>query len=345
MKRTSVFFAVCIAVLVILGAVRISAQFSQNEPVTATGRQNLNFRVFYSENTIFGENPISSNLDFLMSYTDFIEIDNNFSANFSEEATVLFTYLAEKRLVVRPIGGGNIIFEEIFPLSDVRGESITDNFTLHSDTYRIEPQTYIERFLYFVQDQARQKAAANSIAQALRGFSAELHIDFTHTLRSSAGMNETVTSGLVMELTSEIYTLAATGTPDFAWTSGIPANETPITTGMVLLFSAAFLICVYGFLRSVKSHGSDTREEAAIFKKYENEIIMYDSSILSECRHVPLRVREFGELVKLALNLNKHIMCYSTDTYTEFVVIADDFAAFYEIGSKEKIAAKETVSL
>jgi len=44
-----------------------------------------------------------------------------------------------------------------------------------------------------------------------------------------------------------------------------------------------------------------------------------------------MTVKEFVDLLKLAINLNKHIMCYKNSTKTQFVIIIDGYACFYEV--------------
>jgi len=42
-------------------------------------------------------------------------------------------------------------------------------------------------------------------------------------------------------------------------------------------------------------------------------------------------VGDFSDLLRLAINLSKHIMCYHNDTMAEFVVIVEDSAYCYKI--------------
>ena len=69
-----------------------------------SGRAYGRFRVHYLPNHVFPDNPISPTLHYLMSFTDFIEVDSRLSANFNQEVEVHYSYISYKRFVIRHIG-------------------------------------------------------------------------------------------------------------------------------------------------------------------------------------------------------------------------------------------------
>ena len=340
-------FALIILALTVVATIHLFAYFRADVTVTASGRQNLAFRVFYLENNIFGENPIPQHLGFLMSYTDYIEVDNSFSASFSKEVDIYYNYSAEKRLIIRHVESGDanlnrIVFEERFPLSSASGE-VTANrihFRMEDDDspggmYRIFPKEHIRTYLHFVEDQARQMEAENVIAQGLRGFSAELWVDFTYTIQvPEFGLNETLTHGYRLSLSTEVYSFVVTGVPNFEWEGNLATQYTQITLPMVVLFVVVFASCVLGLLYSIKMLMADSNKQRRkandILKKYSHEIVVYDRPV-DLTQYTPMVVQEFSEMLKLAINLNKHIMCYRDETRTEFVTIVDDYACLYVI--------------
>ena len=340
-------FLIFIIALVIIAAVRLSDYFRADAAVAAHGRQSLDFRVFYVENSFFPENPMPRNLDFLMSYTDYIEIDSKFDATFSEEMNIHYSYRAEKRFVIRHMGAvynylNNIVFEEVHTLSETGGAVTSNELSFGvqvsggpGGTYTIFPKEHIELYFEFVEDQARQMAAENVIAPGLRGFSADLMINFTYTISAPEfGLNETLTYGYRIPLTTEIYRLTTIGAPAFEWSDNLQMQDSGITLPLVILFTVLFALNVFGLLYTVRALTSDSnkyrREADSILKKYSHEIVVYDKPV-DMTRHESMVVQEFGELLKLAINLNKHIMCYRNRTYTEFVVIVDEFACLYVI--------------
>jgi hypothetical protein len=44
-----------------------------------------------------------------------------------------------------------------------------------------------------------------------------------------------------------------------------------------------------------------------------------------------MRAESFDTLLKLSINLNKHIMCFKDDDYVEFAVLVEEFAYYYRI--------------
>jgi len=75
------------------------------------------------------------------------------------------------------------------------------------------------------------------------------------------------------------------------------------------------------------------READTLLKKYSNEIVVYDKP-MSFTSRVQRSVYEFSDMLKLAINLNKHIMCYRDENHTGFVVLVDGVACLYVINYK-----------
>ena len=340
-------FSLKIFILALVAVFQLSAYFRADVTVTATGRHRLDFRVFYLENNIFNENPIPQHLGFLMSYTDYIEVDNSFSANFSQEVDIYYSYYAEKRLVIRYIESADanlnrIVFEEVFPLSFTSGVIMADriHFGTEDDgnpggTYRILPKEHIWTYLYFIYEQARKMEAENVIARGLRGFSAELWIDFTHKINvPEFDLDEILTQGYRISLSTEVYSFVVTGAPNFEWEGNLVTQDVEITLPMIILFTALFTWSVFGLLYSIKMQMADSnkhqRKANEILKKYHHEIVVYDRPV-DLTRYIHMVVQDFSELLKLAINLNKHIMCYRDERRTEFVVIVDEYACSYVI--------------
>jgi hypothetical protein len=331
-----------IIVLVIVALARLSAYFREDVTIAASGRHNLNFRVFYVENNLFSDNPIPSNIDFLMSFTDYIEVDNSFSATFSQEMDIYYSYSAQKRLVIRPLASNRIVFEEIVPMSENSGMVTANRLSFNSrnadgpgGTYTIFPMDYVALYFRFIEEQSHQMRAMNVIAQNLRGFSAELIIEFTYEiLAPEFGLHEILTHGYMLSLTTEVYSFALTGDSNFEWEYNLTLQGLAITLPMIIAFVILFGLGLSGLLYNIKrltANPDESRREAdVILKKYANEIVVYDRPVDLEV-YAPRLLEEFSELLKLTINLNKHIMCYKGENRTEFVTIVDSFACMYEI--------------
>jgi len=363
----------------------VSAHFREDYMISANGRHTLGFDVFYFDDTIFGEspNPIPRDQGFLMSYTNYIEVDNGFLLELSESANVDFTYSATTRLVIRHMGTADanlnrIVFQETFPLVDeVQGRiyahqltsrRVNDggtqrniywyNFRVQTEgdisdgRFRIYPIDYIRKYLDFVYDQRRQLEQQGAmlggdtvIVQGLRGFSAELFIDFTVNIRNTDILEGTdiidtsinrqsVTHGYRLSLTTEVYSFVVTGTPAFEWQTNLVTQRFEITLPRAILFVLLFLLSLFCALYNVKrlkANPDKKRQEVIdILRKYHQEIVVYDEP--TDTNHYRLKkVKKFSELLKLAINLNKHIMCHKDDIHAQFVTIINEYACLYEV--------------
>ena len=68
----------------------------------------------------------------------------------------------------------------------------------------------------------------------------------------------------------------------------------------------------------------------SILQKYDNKIVINNVSLpISD--YTKLLVSKIEELVKLAVNLSKHIDCYQDDKYAEFAVIIDERVYYYQV--------------
>ena len=339
---------VLILVVLVIALIYIIAHIRGETNTDVSGRAHIDFRVFYMDNEIYDENPIPQNLHFLMSFTDFIEMDSNFSISFEDEFQIYYEYMAIEHLVITYMATGDAnlnptVYEEYRVLSNTRG-SITAQHVNFSNaasgvggTYTIYPRPHIETYLHFIEAQARQMYQENIIAGGIRGFSAELFVTFVLTISvPELGYVRALNHGYRLSLTTEVYNFIITGYPSFAETIQLSAVNLPFRLNfpVVVLLVSIFAIAVYSFCYGVKQLKADPNEHKqkamTILKRYANEIVVRDMP-LSLARYEIFLVDEFGELVKLAVNLNKHVMCYHDGGYAEFAVIVDTYAYYFAI--------------
>ena len=339
----SVIFVAVIAMLVYL-----VAYFREDTTADASGRADVAFRVHYLENDFFPTNPLPRHLHYLISFTDFFEVDSRFSAQFSEEVEVHYMYTAEKRFVIRHMSTGDanlnpMVFEETHVLSTIQGIVTTDglNFSPNGNgaggTYAIFPKDYTELYFDFVAAQARMMEQENVIAQNLRGFTAELFIDFVYRITIPEwDIIETVRQGYRIQLSNEIYSFVMTGNSGASFTRSITINNGPqqLSIFWIIVFVAIVSGSVYALLVGLSKLLADPNERKRmikmILKKYANEIVVSDMPLPLAQFNI-MRVEEFESLLKLAINLGKHIMCYSCDEYAEFAVTVEGNAYYFKI--------------
>ena len=314
--------------------------------VEASGRGDTKFRVFYIENDIFPDNPISQDMHFLMSFTDFVEIDSSFSAQFSENVNIDYSYTATKSLIISYmfITDGNLnptIFEVSHILSADYGRTIGNEINLpmpsingDRGTYTISFDEYIAIYLDFIDSHTEQIEQHNLIPQNMRGFSAELLVEFTYEIYiPSWGIRDSITQGYSIPLTNEIYSFTPIGTSTFNQ-SVILVQADPINLPLIVVFAIIFALCAYGFFNEIKKLQADPNERKqealTILKKYDNEIVSSMIPLLiSKYNNIP--VEEFKTLLKMSVYLNKHIMCYHDDEMAEFAVILEEYAYYFKI--------------
>ena len=366
-KALAKYWLFIVSSLILLGVIGFLGMYflayrGEDTVAEINGRVDFDFRVFYLDNDIFEENPIPRNLHFLMSFTDFIEIDSGFTARFHEDILIFYEYTATERLVIRYMAtvDGNvnpIVYEELHILSEESGQTVASGLTFPSiffppadgvrhtasgsgpgGTYIIDPRPHIDRYLEFVSVQARQMYEENLLVRGGVSFSAELFVDFTYMIYIPAlNFRQTLDHGYRFSLSTEIYSLIATnGNASFDEAISLIVRELPFEFSLpvITIFVLSLVLCAYSFFVGVKRLRVHTNERVQevidILKKYANEIVVSNNPIgIADYNLAP--VDEFEELLKLAINLNKHIMCYKDSDYAIFVVIVDNYAYNYTV--------------
>jgi len=82
--------------MIIIATTYLIEQLNHNEEdfkFEASGRANVDFRVFYLENETFQNNPVTSSLNFLISFTDFIEVESSLETSIISNQTSFFAEL------------------------------------------------------------------------------------------------------------------------------------------------------------------------------------------------------------------------------------------------------------
>ena len=315
----------------------------------ASGNVDTDFRVFYIENESFPDNPVAQNLNFLMSFTDFIEIDSQFSAHFSEEVEVYYSHKAFKRLVVRYRGSAidgeanPIVFELIYPLADTSGDLISDEMNFLVTTYTISPEQYIDIYLDFVTEQRRKEINTN---RNPANFFAELSIEFIYDINiPNLGINENVARGYLLPLSTEVYSLIPFGSSSFDQSlnelnQAIQQADLPIIVVFVIIFTINTYFLFAGIKNLRNGSSAFDREIFGIFKKYSNEIINSNIPLISlfnskDSQYILMKIDKFESILNLAINSNQNITSYYDERRAEFVVVKGEFVYYYEVENKE----------
>jgi hypothetical protein len=328
----------------------ITSMPAPDAAVYMTANNDVNAHVYYIENDAFGKDEMPSGLNYLMSFTDYIDVENSFLVECSKETEITYQYRAVETLVIRQQkdSGGNtdpIVYEKEKLISEKNG-SVTGNrvFFAGYDTaigligfYKIDPQRYIDVFAQFVNEQRERYAQTHKediFVEKPPVFSAEILVDYTYHIRiDEIGIDETLTRGCRIPLSNEIYSFEYTGAPTFELVLPVREVKTP-----GVLFSSLFVLWVAmhvagiccGIWKLTRENNERRREGNKIFKKYSDEIIVLKDP-LDLSGYQTVLVLGFRELLKLAVNFGKHILCFHNNTKADFCVVVDGYAYCYQI--------------
>ena len=331
-------------VLILIAVVPLAIYFFTHNRASATveihGRADTSFRVFYQDNDLFPENPVPPNLHLLMSFTDYIEVDSRFYVGLSVETDIHYSYTAVERLVIRHSGPSNhVVFEESWILSEIYGHARADRLHFPAGnngpaTYTLVPYPRINQYQDFARGHTQQM---DGISSNFRGFTAELIIEFTYMIHvPEFAFVRSISRGYRLPLSDEVYTIATggAGPPNFAETIVIPGAALlfeltlPVTVILVLILTLSGYLIFCGL--KGRQPGGQRYWVQGILRKYGNEIVA-SNVYLPLVDYTVLPVYKFEELLKLAINLSKHIVCYRNNMYAEFAVVVDEYAYYYRV--------------
>lgn len=334
--------ALLILILMVILLAFLAASGRTQDNLNITGNAAANFRVFYLENEFFNENPVPNDLGFLMSFTDFIEIESVFNMQLDEETEIFYNYEAIQHLIIRYMGSINgvsnpIVYRLSQPLGSHQGQIFAESLSLPANTHTIFPKNYTNHYLKFISTQRQFMFEENVIARDLRGFSAEILIDFSYNIFMPAhNLNETASTGLRFQITTEVFQVSPAGDAASAFSRAIPIGSPPpqLSLPSAMAFVAAFGLGALGLFKSLQNmqaHPNPRHRQALqILKKYSNEIATSTMPLpLTSLNLMP--VENFEILLRLSINLNKHIMCHHNDKKAEFAVVVEHNAYYFKI--------------
>ena len=343
---------ITLTIIALIHLVNLTTYSQTDVTFDASGSINVDFNVFYIENESFPNNPIPQELNFLMSFTDFIEVEPHFFAHFSEEIEVHYSYISTKRLIVRHRGLASgevnpIIFEFIYPLSDISNELVAQELRLpHSDSdvepYTLFPEQYLDIYLNFVDEYE----SVNRVTENHANFLVELQVEFIYELAvPDWDMNETIVAVYHLPLTTEVYSfIPSEDDPTFSHSFDLPVAQQQATMPVIVFFVIFFTLITYFLFKGIKNLQNKpnefNQELSIIYRKYDSEIVESSEPLLalfssSSSSYNFIKVRKFEALLNLAINSNEQIASYHNDEQAEFVVVKGNVVYYYEILKKQ----------
>ena len=323
--------------------------------VTGNGNNNIGFEVHYLENPLWESGAIDHSYHFLMSFVDHIHVNSFGNVNFSATMDVDYTYTVTETLLIRAGSGSDtsnhpIVYSRSYTLEETEGHFTSRNMSFGNTStnitaggaFDIDPIRHIQTYTDFMVLQHDQMADRNLQVAGGRVFSAELVIEtvfrFTATDTEDLGVsfnNQTLTNGYRIALSNEVFNMShiETGTSTFSGSQALGlARE--ITTTNVGLLSGSILVNTLGIFYCFSLMGRDKNKlrykTLRYIKKYSHEVLVLPEPLdLPEENIKP--VTEFDDILKMAVNLNKHISCYHNRRFADFAVEVESIIYHYHV--------------
>jgi len=322
---------------------------------------NLSFNVYYLENDMFEDNPVPINFNFLMSFTDYILINDSLMVTVSEPMEIRYDFNVVKRLAITSldassIAGEAIVFEQSAILAQGSGQDYSTFVQISShlglenaeDGIAVFPREHINQYMHFVEYHLQQMIREDVMALGGRNFGAELHVDFVYNIHlPSINHRESSVRSISIPLSGEVYDLAASGDTFIERIITLPRQD--YVSGHeeappVLVYVAGVLAGLAGLTWSVlmfikalgeKAEGKAEYEREQIIKKYSDNIIVAHNPVDFSDKTVVV-LKEFKEMLKLSMWFNRPIIYCKGLRGVDFVIVDEAFVYVHNIGLKVK---------
>jgi len=300
------------------------------ESSVIAGNNNLNYSVYYVENNFIGEGKRPADVNYIMPYTDYIEVTNGIT--FKDEGASYLLNVIETFTINYQNGSDNsTVYQEKNEVVKQKRVNPGDPASI----YTLDPWKHIETFNTFTQDRQSQ-VDARSVPGKNAAYYAEVSMEFEHRIQSVNGESskETLTRQITIPLSGEVYKPVLAGESRFELTEGggiASEPQSPLVIALVVLWLAVPCLIVIFCTKKLVDSRIGSNEADIILNKY-SELIIMSIKPLDALGYKEIYVPEFKELVKLAAGLNKSILCYCFEKEAEFCVYADGLAYCYFAG-------------
>jgi len=329
---------------VVFAVIVIVSPPTVKESVSISGRNVVNYTVNYFESDFFpaGENPTGSN--FLLSFTDFIEVENTFRVDFDIPHEISYTYSVTESLLINHGADttGSTVYQESHIIAEMNGEFNGERLRLTGSTpdepggtHIIRPQPHLEVFNEFVDFHREQLKENPLFPDKSVSFNASILLEFVYTIKDDEN-TKTITRGVRIPISNEVYSPDYTGDVDFSISPHNENESSPNAFLLPLIWAVANIAVILQTVRYF-THRADKKhyEAMTILKKYSDEIFISETP-LDYTGNKIVKATKFVELLKLAVNMNRYVLCYHDDKLAEFSVVVDGYAFCYKVEYKKK---------
>ncbi|MCL2081683.1 MAG: DUF5305 domain-containing protein [Oscillospiraceae bacterium] len=330
----------CYIVMSVCGALLIASAVlavrlfipKQQESYAVSGNNSLNYTVYYVENEFFGTGKMPRGVNYLMPYTDYIEVTNGIDIKENTDLAAVLSINETFSIQYKNGTDDSLVYQEKREVANKKDVTVGN----HSTIYVVDPWEHIDRYMRFAENRQEQTRAKESHLSGA-SYTAEVSLDFEYLIESVNGSaaREVLTRQIVIPLSAEVYKPTLTGESSFDLEAGNghPA-EKPDALAIVMLFLwfAALILIIIFCIRPILNTREKPHEADIILKKYL-PLIIKSIKPLDTSGYKDVYVPEFNELVKLAAALNKNIVCYRYNGEASFCVYTDGLAYCYYSGN------------
>jgi hypothetical protein len=322
--------------------IAVISAVSTTESVKVSGKNELKYIVHYVEDEFFGDTERPLGTHYLLSFKDYIEITNTFKADLSNVSNVQYKYTVSETLLIRHQKGADnntnpVVFEEKSVVFETVGVANNDSISFSGSTenepggtYTIYPREYIEIYKQFIDNHANRISRNDFQPDKSVAFTAEVLVQFTYALQIDS-KTESITRGIRIPVSIEVFTPEYVGDSNFSISTPDESGSNLTSRTLLGLWLCANISVVYFVNRYLSMKTSKNKDEAQrILKKYSDEIFISEDP-LDYSGHKIIHAPQFKELLKLAVNMNKYILCYHDNTKTEFCAYIDGNVFCYKL--------------
>lgn len=279
-------------------------------------KEDLEYRVFIRENPYIERPYLGMGENYLYSYTDYVQLRGHYSLTATEALAASCEYQASATLISRynkaAGGSGN---PEVMHKTYILDQSTE---VINADSIRID-RTYD----IFLEPYKRElEEFALTVNANLIG---EVRIDIRVTLKSPENEDDTINRGIVIPLSSEVYSIETIGETER--TQEHRVLEKALSIWAILALSLVVLAGVAGVLICLKNlldnRSAYHREVGGYLRSYDEIIVNTTTPIDFKAYRIVL-AESFKELLNMSNKANSPILYWENPQGAHFYIVNDE---------------------
>lgn len=316
--------AILIILTVIFFAVDVFDAINMRSSINVRSKNAVTYVVnITDEAKALGQYPndiLDMNQSYLLDHTKSISVLNSAEAQLSKGVNSLaYKYTATTTLVVRSQTSGNSVVLSRTTEIPTSSSLVTSQASDRINVNLMEAHTiYLGSYINDFQDFERATPGVR--------LTGELVVEFKLSIRDGKNIDTSIQRGLVIPFTSKTYKISFTGQD--VRDQNFPERNIQLPSFPVLVLITILLVAFIWLLNiSLKKAFLEKDEYKRtlkdIFKKSIDGIVMTNTKATVP-NYPAIDVKDFKELAKTSLSLNKPIVCFEATDGAIFYVICDN---------------------